>query len=230
MKLIALEASSDRGSAALWVDGEVAVRAGDGRHTHSELMLPWVGSLLAEAGLSVRQLDALAFGSGPGSFTGLRLACGAAQGLALAADLPAFAIGSLDAMALGSAQAQVYVCVDARMNGVYCAAYECRGIELATVIAPLVCAPEDVPLPAGRGWFGCGDGFATYDAAASRRLAAHVTHVDAAAHCHARNVARLAALRYERGERPDAATAAPLYVRNKVAFTTAERRTRAGAV
>lgn len=229
MKLIALEASSDRGSAALWVDGEVAVRAGDGRHTHSELMLPWVDSLLAEAGLSVRQLDALAFGSGPGSFTGLRLACGAAQGLALAADLPAFAIGSLDAMALGSAHSKVYVCVDARMNGLYCAAYECSGSEVATVLAPLVCAPADVPLPAGSGWFGCGDGFSAYDAVAARRLAAHVASVEPGAHGHARDVARLAALRYERGERPDAATAAPLYVRNKVAFTTAERHMRAGA-
>ncbi|MCK7497959.1 MAG: tRNA (adenosine(37)-N6)-threonylcarbamoyltransferase complex dimerization subunit type 1 TsaB [Comamonadaceae bacterium] len=118
MKLLALESSSDRCSVALWCDGVLSSRCGDGAQTHSELMLPFVDALLAEAGLRVRSLDALAFGAGPGGFTGLRLACGVAQGLALAADLPVIAVGSLEAMALGSGREIAYVCVDARMNEV----------------------------------------------------------------------------------------------------------------
>src|SRR5512143_4123979 len=141
MKLLALESSSDRCSVALWCDGARSSRCSDGARTHSELMLPFVDSLLAEAGLRVSSLDAIAFGAGPGGFTGLRLACGVAQGLALAADLPVIGVSSLEALALGCGARQAYVCVDARMNEVYCAAYRVEGEGVDTLLEPCVASP-----------------------------------------------------------------------------------------
>lgn len=223
MKLLALESSSDRCSVALWCDGILSSRCGDGAQTHSELMLPFVDALLAEAGLRVRSLDALAFGAGPGGFTGLRLACGVAQGLALAADLPVIAVGSLEAMALGSGREMAYVCVDARMNEVYCAAYRVEGDRLHTVLDPVVAAPGAAPLPPGRDWHGVGSGFRACRQALRQRLGEHLVAEDGHAMPDARHVATLALQRWQRGERTDAASAVPFYVRDKVALTTAER-------
>jgi len=223
MKLLALESSSDRCSVALWCDGALSSRCGDGAQTHSGLMLPFVDGLLAEAGLRVKSLDALAFGAGPGGFTGLRLACGVAQGLALAADLPVIAVGSLEAMALGSGLAMTYVCVDARMSEVYCAAYRVEGDRLHTVLEPMVAAPDAAPLPPGPGWHGVGSGFRAYREVLLQRLGEHLVTEDAHAMPDARHIVTLALQRWQRGERPDAAVAVPFYVRDKVALTTAER-------
>jgi tRNA threonylcarbamoyladenosine biosynthesis protein TsaB len=228
VKILALESSSDAGSVALWCDGAWQARAAETGRAQSELMLPWVEAVLAEAGIGLGQLDAIAFGAGPGSFTGVRLACGVAQGLALAVDLPVFAICTLEAMAQMSGREKVYVSVDARMQEVYCGAYVRSGEGLQPIVAPLVCPPSEVPLPPGAGWFGCGDGFACQDGIVAARLAAAVAEFDAGARPQAEGVARLAALRFAGGERPDAALAAPLYVRDKVALTTAERRARGG--
>lgn len=226
MKLLALESSSDRCSVALWCEGSLASRCGDGVRTHSELMLPFVDALLAEAGLKVSSLDALAFGAGPGGFTGLRLACGVAQGLALASDLPVIGVCSLEAMALGSGFGQAYVCVDARMNEVYCAAYRIEGEQVQQVLAPAVAAPGAAPLPPGGKWRGVGSGFRTYRGALQERLGDRLSAADGDAVPDARQVVTLALQRWERGERPDAASAVPLYVRDKVALTTAERSLR----
>lgn len=229
MQLLALESSSDRCSVALWREGELLGRRGDGAHTHSELILPFVHALLAEAGSSVGRLDAIAFGAGPGSFTGLRLACGVAQGLALAAQLPVIGVSSLEALALGCGARQAYVCVDARMNEVYCAAYRVEGEGVDTLLEPCVTPPDAAPLPPGQEWHGCGSGFAAYAGAMDHRLGSRLGSVDATAFPDAAAVARLALRRYARGERPDAASATPFYVRDKVALTTAERLARGGA-
>lgn len=223
MKLLALESSSDRCSVALWCDGALASRCADGARTHSELMLPFVDALLAEAGLRARALDALAFGAGPGGFTGLRLACGVAQGLALAADLPVIAVGSLEAIALGSGRDKAFVCVDARMNEVYCAAYRVEDGRVQAVLEPTLREPGAAPQPPGRDWHGAGSGFRAYPDALRLRLGEHLATADGTAAPDARHVVTLALQRWERGERPDAASAVPYYVRDKVALTTAER-------
>ncbi len=219
MNILALETSSRRLSVALWHDREVAERSADAPNGGSELLLPWVRELLAEAGLGAAQLDGIAFGAGPGSFTGLRLACGVAQGLAFGLDRPVVGIGSLEALALASGEDKVFACVDARMNEVYVAAYA-NGIEVA---APAVLPPERAALPAGDGWVGCGDGFAAYGPLlpACLRQRPHVYPTATA-------LARLARPRLERGEGQPAAAAAPIYVRDKVALTTAERLARGG--
>jgi tRNA threonylcarbamoyladenosine biosynthesis protein TsaB len=217
--LLALETSTRRLSVALWRDGEVTESAADMLQGGSEWLLPAVQAILAEAGVSLRDLHGIAFGAGPGSFTGLRLAAGCAQGLAFGLDLPVVAVCTLEALALASGEARVFACLDARMNEVYSGAYA-DGDE---VLRPTVSPPEQVRLPDGEGWIGCGDGFASYPdrLPGFARLRPDVLPTAAA-------VAQLAALRFAQGEAVDAALAAPLYVRDKVALTTAERLARGG--
>lgn len=220
MHLLALETATHRLSVALWLDGRVVERAAELPSGSSEWLLPCVHNLLAEAGVTLKMLDGIAFGAGPGSFTGLRLAAGCAQGLAYGLDLPVLGIGTLEALALASGEEKVYSCLDARMNEVYVAAYD-RGVE---VMSPVVCPPEQAPLPPGDGWVGCGDGFASH----ADRLPAF-PRIRPELRPTAEAVARLAAPRFMRGEGVPAAEAQPLYVRDKVALTTAERLARGGA-
>jgi len=223
VKLLALESSSDLYTAALFLDGHVIEREGARGVSHSDIALLLARALLDEAGVRLADLDGIAFGAGPGAFTGLRLACGVAQGLAVGAGLPVLGIGSLEALAFGAGEEWVYACVDARMNEVYCAAYRVRGETVETALAPVVAPPASAPLPPGEGWCGLGSGFAAYGEALAARLGASVNVADAAARPRAAAVLRLAAPRFARGEGVDAAQAAPLYVRDKVALTTRER-------
>lgn len=220
MQLLALEAATHRLSVALWLDGRIIERAAELPNGSSEWLLPNVRSLLAEAGIGLKALDGIAFGAGPGSFTGLRLAAGCAQGLAYGLDLPVLGIVTLEALALASGEPRTYACLDARMNEVYVAAYE-NGVE---VMAPVVCPPERAPRPAGEGWVACGDGFASYGERLPRfeRVRADLRPTAAA-------VAALAAPRFARGEGVPAGEAQPIYVRDKVALTTAERLARGGS-
>jgi tRNA threonylcarbamoyladenosine biosynthesis protein TsaB len=223
VKILALETSTRRISAALWQDGELLQRSADSLTGGSALLLPWINELLAEAGLAKAQVAAIAFGAGPGSFTGLRLACGVAQGLAFGLDIPVLGVTTLAALALASNECRVFACMDARMNEVYTAAYEVVGREVKEIEAPRVWPPETVVLPAGADWVGCGDGFASY---ADRLPALPGIRPDVFPTAAA--VAELAAPRLARGEGVDAALAMPLYVRDKVALTTAERLARGG--
>lgn len=220
MNIIAIETSAETASVALWRDGAVSWRRGGPAGTHSAHVLPWIGQLLDEAQLTLSGLDAVAFGSGPGAFTGLRLAVSVAQGLALGADLALIGVPSLEAMAFASGTGEVYCCVDARMNEVYCAAYRVDD-DVRTLIEPCVRAPAQVP-GALAGWRGLGNGFAVWHAELEP-LRAQLRTCDSGAVADAAAVAALAALRLARGDRLDAAHAAPLYVRDKVALTTAER-------
>lgn len=228
MNLIAIETSTRLLSVALWRDGALLERRQDRPNGGSDLILPWVGEVLAEAGLALGQLDGIAYGAGPGGFTGLRLACGIAQGLAFGADLPVVAVGGLEALALACGAERVYACLDARMNEVYSAAYLLEAGLPREVLAPAVTAPDAVPLPPGSGWQGCGDGFAVYAEALRGRLGVAVAGGQGDLLPTAAAVARLAAPRLARGEGVAAALAAPLYVRDKVALTTAERLARGG--
>ena len=223
VNLLALETSTRRLSVALWRDGEVREIAEDHPNGGSERLLPWVKELLAQAGLTLRQLDAIAFGAGPGGFTGLRLSCGIAQGLAFGLDRPVLAVGSLEALALASGEEWVFACLDARMNEVYCAAYRVRDGFPEEVHAPIVVPPSLVVAPKDAGWVGCGDGFASYGPLLPVFGQVRDDLLPTAA-----AVARLAAPRILVGGGVGAAEAAPLYVRDKVALTTAERLARGG--
>jgi len=228
LRILAIESSSERCSVALWRNGEVSARSSDAGVAHSEVVLPFVGELLNEADLNLRDLDAVAFGAGPGGFTGLRLACGVAQGLAFGAGLPVIGIGSLEALAWGSGAGRVYTCLDARMEEVYCACFIRSDDALKAIVSPGVFPPHQAPLPCGADWFGIGNGFSAYPDVLSVRFGGRMSAVSPSASPHALAVAELAVRRFQRGQRDDPCAAIPMYVRDKVASTTAERLARGG--
>lgn len=223
MRLLALETSTEYCSVALWQNGNVDIRETWADHRHSELLLGMVDELLCSHGLRVAQLDGIAFGRGPGSFTGLRIACGAAQGIAFAADLPVVGIDTLLAMAQASGKTRVVCCMDARMREIYYAAYEKSAAGWRTVCAPGVWSPGEVPLPATGEWHGCGSGFAAYREALVHHFDWRLSSICDDVHPRASEIAVLAAPLFAAGEGIDAALATPVYVRNKVALRSDER-------
>lgn len=222
MLILALETSTELGSCALWRDGEVVEKLCPTGRSHSETLLPLVRDLLRDAGLKVSQLDAIAFGVGPGAFTGLRIACGAAQGLAVAASIPLIPVTSLEAMAALSGAERVLALLDARMGEVYAGRYwrAADGYRLDGEIC--VVSPAELVLPEDSGWLACGNAPAAYPVLHERLLAAGID-VQPGVLPTASVLARLAAPRAVRGEGIDPALAAPLYIRDKVAKTVAER-------
>lgn len=223
MKILALETATDPGSVALWMDGKVAVRSCPSDLSNSAALLPVAETVLREAGLGFADLDGVAFGMGPGSFTGLRVSCGVAQGLAIGRDLALLGVGTLDAMALAVGGGRVIVALDARMGEVYFGVFV-DGILQGDVG---VYSPEDVPVPDTSGWIACGNGFSAYPAL-RERVAGVVAEWKPEILPSAEFVARLAGPRMERGERIDPADAVPFYVRDKVAKTVAERLAEGG--
>lgn len=221
--ILAIETSSETASCALLSGDLLLARESNGVRTHSQSILPMVQELLREAGLTLSQCDAIAFGAGPGSFTGVRTACGIAQGLAYGAGLPVIGLVTLEAMALECHQrtgaADILAVLDARMGEVYWAQYHYAG-GLQVVAAPALCAPGEVaPRPVAGPLAACGNGFAAYpEAFAGRDFAAGALD---ALMPHARQVAQLA---LTAGPGVAAAEAQPLYLRNKIAYTSAERQ------
>jgi tRNA threonylcarbamoyladenosine biosynthesis protein TsaB len=222
MLILALETSTEAGSCALLHDGEMLQRLCPAGRSHSETLLPLVRELMAAAGVSFSQLEAIAFGVGPGAFTGLRVACGAAQGLAVARDLPLIPITSLECMAATTGADQVLAVLDARMGEVYSGRY-LRDGEVYRLLGEMrVSTPAEVLLPAGAGGLACGNALKAYPLLAER-VSAHGMRQQADIFPTAARLARLAAPRAARGEGIDPALAAPLYIRDKVAKTVAER-------
>lgn len=227
MRFVAIETSTEWCSVALSIDGEISALEERAGTRHSALVLPLLDRLLAHAGLDARALEAVAFGAGPGSFTGLRIACSVAQGLAFARDLPVLGVSTLEAIAEESGAPRVIACLDARMREVYCAALEiaARGAWREIVAARCV-APAAVSAPAGSGWLGCGNGFGVYREPLLESLRGALRGVAPEVHPSAVALARLAAPRLAAGEGVDAASATPFYLRDKVALTTAEQGAR----
>ena len=224
MNILALDTSTDFCSAALWRDGQVVERAVSAGQSHSTLLMSMVDAVLAESGLALVAVDGIAFGEGPGSFTGLRIACAVAQGLAFSADLPVAGIGTLHAMAVACGAPRVVCCLDARMQEIYHAAYSLdAGGQWCEVSAPRVCAPLAVPDADGDGWTGCGSGFAVYGPALQARLGHSLCAVRQDIFPHARDIAALAAPVFAAGRGLPAEQAAPIYIRDKVALKTVER-------
>lgn len=226
MRILALETSTEYCSAALWLDGVVAERSELAGQRHSELLLPMVDMLLHAENIALRDLDGIAFGAGPGSFTGVRIACGVAQGLSLGANLPVVAICTLLALAEASGQDRVIAVIDARMAEVYHAVYQKLGGRWTTLSEPGLYPPQQAPAVSGAGWFGVGSGFIAHEDMLQEHYAANLDGVNAAAVPEAGAISRLAAQRFLDGEGVDAAQALPLYLRDKVALKTAERENR----
>jgi tRNA threonylcarbamoyladenosine biosynthesis protein TsaB len=232
MKILAVETATEACSAALWLDGEILERYEIAPQAHNRRILPMLDSLLAEAGLSLGSLDGLAFGRGPGSFTGVRIATGVIQGLSLASGLPVAPISTLAALAQEAldetTEAHAYACIDARMSEVYWAVYERDGQGLAQLLGTeAVLAPEAVTAPHHGSAVAIGSGWASYGAILAERT-----------HCpsqltllpdrfpRASPIARLGTAFLASSGGVDAAHALPVYLRDRVAKKPKERELR----
>lgn len=223
LNILAVETSGDYCSVALWRDGQIDDHEMLAGQRQSGMLIDMVHVLLRECGVTLQQMDGIAYGAGPGSFTGLRVACGVVQGLAMGVCKPVVGISTLLALARLSDAARVVCCIDARMNEVYHAAYEKNGSGWQTVHEPGVYAPYDVPPLPGGDWQACGNGFAVYGDKLREQYAQQLTGVDDASHPRAREVAALSAPIFAAGGGLPADHAAPIYVRDKVALKTIER-------
>ena len=223
MNILALDTSTEYCSTAVWRDGAVVERDLHAGQSHSELLLGMVDEVLAESGVTLAGLDAIAYGAGPGTFTGLRIGCGVAQGLAYAIDRPMVGVGTLLALATGCGAARVVCCLDARMQQVYYAAYVYDGSAWTEAHAPALYAPACVPAIDGDGWTGCGSGFLAYRDALEQRYGNQLACILPDAHPRARDIAQLAVAAYRNGAAIAPDEAAPYYIRDKVALKTDER-------
>ena len=220
--LLAVETATSACSAALYINGEVRERYTLAPRQHAALILPMVESLLAEADLGVGRLDAIAFGRGPGSFTGVRIAASVTQGIAFAAELPVVSVSTLAALALGAMRAsgepRILAALDARMAEIYLGAYVQDAGDLVRLLGEeSVCRPEAVSLPDEADWTGAGSGWASYGpqlmAVVGQRLHRFLPDLEP----RAGDVARLGSARLGRGETLRPEQAVPVYLRNQVA-------------
>ena len=231
MNILAIETGTDACSCALLYAAEIiALHAVEPRR-HTELLLPMIDSVLEDSGVGLGSLDAIAFGRGPGSFTGLRIACAVAQGLAFGADRPLVAVSTLQTVAAGmhreSRARRVLVALDARMDEVYWGGYEWDGVAMAPVFDESVSPPHAVPVPAGDGWAQAGPGWRAYRADLEGRLAGHLARrpnmVDARRLPEAVDMLEPARLAIEAGLVVAPEDAAPVYLRSNVAHASSRR-------
>ena len=222
LRILALETATDACSAAITINGEIRERFDVAPRRHAALLLPFVADLLADAGLTVGQLDAVAFGCGPGSFTGLRIAAGMAQGIAFGAGLPVVPVSTLAAMAQCCVRERgagaVLAALDARMQAVYFGAF--RRADDGLVLAAgdeVVCAPDIVPVLPAADWYAAGDGWSAHGPQMLARLPYRLAGLMDTARPHAADVARLAAALFARGGALPPDQAAPVYLRDHVA-------------
>lgn len=220
MKLLALDTAGTRCSVALLLDGRLTELDAPAERLQAEHVLPMVEKLLGDAGLKLTSLDAIAFGRGPGAFTGLRVATSVAQGLAYGANLPVVPISDL--AALGAAAVRVHkvervvACLDARMHEVYWAAYEARTDDLVAVSEEALSPPSAVSAPSDGPWFGAGPGWAAYGEVLKARVP-QLTGTDPLLLPTAGDIARLGQIAYGKGGSVPPEQALPVYLRDKVA-------------
>jgi tRNA threonylcarbamoyladenosine biosynthesis protein TsaB len=223
MKLLALDTSTEYLSLAIQVDGHIFTHHQEAGAMASQLILPCIQSLLSEAKLTLADLEGIAFGAGPGAFTGVRVACGVAQGLAFGADLPVVGINTLSVVAEASGADKVIVCQDARMGEVYYAAYQKIAGNWKEIAATIVCKPELVPAIIGQDWVGAGSGWKVYGEILQQTYAQNTLEILPDVSPVATAILTLAKPIFEAGHAKSASEAAPIYIRNRVALTTQER-------
>ena len=219
--ILAIETATAACSAALYIDGEVEERHALAPRQHAALILPMAESLLASAELAVTGLDALAFGQGPGAFTGVRIAASVAQGIAYAANLPVVPVSTLAALAGGAmretGEPHVMAALDARMNEVYWGVYRRDAAGLPVLQGTeSVADPAGVPVPEGDRWIAAGSGWDAYAATLMPRAGERVVRALPDLEPQAYDVALLGADLFSRGQIAGAADALPVYLRDQV--------------
>lgn len=223
MKILAIDTSTEACSAAILNNSETIERYQIAPREHSSLILPMMEELLSEVGLTLKQLDALAFGCGPGSFTGVRIAASVIQGVAFGADLPVVPVSSLAALAQGvyreQQSEQVLAAFDARMQEVYWGIYKLEADDLMELQGEeQVVPPENIPVPDGENWTGAGSGWETYHEVLSERLKGKLETWEGNFFPHAQDILPLARAKFQQGLVVAAELAIPVYLRDQVAW------------
>lgn len=228
MKLLAFDTCADACSVALSDAGAVTETHDLAPREQAQRLLPAIHALMAAAGWEFADLDAIAFGRGPGSFTGVRVAAAVCQGLAFGHDLPVVPVSSLEALALGAGRRhgaqRVLAGFDARMQEIYLGVFAGDAGGWRSVQAETVAPAETVALPAEGTWLGAGSAFARYEAVLRQRLGVRLAATAPDALPRAGDIARLAAPRAARGETVAAEQAVPVYLRDRVAAVPARAR------
>ncbi len=221
MKILALDTATEACSAALYVDGEIHQQYQIAPRDHTRLILNMVEHVLAHAGVAITDLDALAFGCGPGSFTGVRIATGVVQGMAFGADLPVVPVSTLASIAQVELERQgedkVLSIIDARMGEVYFGCYQSVDGLMQLQGKEALLAPDQIPLPDTTGWFGAGSGWGTYQHKLQNLLGNKLKDFRADVYPQSKTIAMLAVAAFERGEMVSAEQALPVYLRDNVA-------------
>ena len=222
MKLLALDTSTEACSAALWLDEEIHERFEMVPGAHSRMILPMIEALCAQAGVRLSDMDALVFGRGPGSFTGVRIAASVVQGLAFGADLPVIPISTLAALAQGAWQLhqwpRVLTALDARMGEVYWGAFEADATGIMQPVQDeCVTAPDQVKVPKRGEWHGVGPGWPAYSERLRACCSERIVNVDGQLFPRAAYLLPLAVVEFHRGAVVSAEQALPVYLRDQVA-------------
>ena len=230
MKLLALDTATEACSAALYIDGEIIHKYEIAPRQHSNLLLPMVDALVKEAGIKKSELDALAFGRGPGSFMGVRIATGITQGIAYSLSLPVVPVSSLAAIAMvahnETGENFIASAIDARMNEVYWGCYEITSSSTLRLInEEAVLPPECIELPdsSSHQWTGAGTGWGAYQKLMQPVVGHSIQSVLPECLPSAQAIATIAVSMLENGESVSASEAVPVYLRNNVAKTIKER-------
>ena len=227
MKILAIETATDACSASLLIDDQCYTKFELAPRRHTQLILPQIEQVLAEADINLHALDAIAFGCGPGAFTGLRIAAGITQGLALAADIPAIAVSTLASIAQAAYQQyqleKCYVALDARMDQVYWGEYQVSNNYVALKGTEKVTSPDDLQRSNEDGFAGIGSGWKVYQQALMDQVKATTSPVFQDIYPSAEQIAWLAAPKFLLGDFLYSDGVQPVYLRNKVAQTLIER-------
>lgn len=228
MKLLAVDTATEACSAALYIDGDIRHEFQLAPRDHTRLILAMVETLLQQAGIRIQQLDALAFGRGPGSFTGVRIATGVVQGLAYGADLPVVPVSTLASIAQAvyedHGESHVLAAIDARMGGIYWGQYQLNGDKLMQLCADeAVLSPEQVPLVDAGDWVGAGSGWLAHADTLAERFGDRVKQQWPEYLPQSATIAQLAVADFNQGLAVDAAQALPVYLRNDVAKKSKDR-------
>jgi tRNA threonylcarbamoyladenosine biosynthesis protein TsaB len=221
MKILALDASTPFCSVALMIDDTMTHLSQHAPRKHAQLILPMIDQILSTSGLSLSNLDALAFGAGPGSFTGVRITAGVIQGLSYATDLPVIPISTLAALAQNAYRTlsaeHMLSSLDARMNQVYWGVYKIDEQQIAQpLVKDCVADPKQVLIPTSNHWIGVGSGWEQYDKIFRHLLKDRLQNVYPQLFPDAQDIAYLARFKFQNGEYVFAENALPIYLREKV--------------
>jgi tRNA threonylcarbamoyladenosine biosynthesis protein TsaB len=214
MKILAIDTATERCSVALLLEDRFVERSQDTQRGHADLILPMIAEVLREGGVALHALDGIAYGRGPGAFTGVRIAVGVVQGLAFGAQVLTVGVSDLAAVAqqISRAADDILVCMDARMGEVYWARFQ-RGVS-ESLVHPLGEERVDPPaaVSADSAAVFAGTGFGAYP----QLIPLGASAVHGAVLPHAREIALLAEPEFRAGRGLPAAQAAPVYLRDQV--------------